>query len=331
MITRDTKDCLNPYKHHLFRLPDIPKDRQPASYKDDSKECLVIFPLFQTTPGDTSLEHHIVRSALWARNSWIQFSDAVNLGVKIGFYVGDTVLNRVIPILKNNGVDPDTHVFLMKEAPFEGDPCTHLGKKMAMWVDTQFSEYQWILQFDSDMFIGSKSKSKIIPFFEYIANHELIPGAIASHKHETQNLHNFHWYKRLDIEQSDSANIKIWKNRAEQLVSELVIRKYFDSNANVGEAHGGIYAMPAKHMHTEKWDECKWIAKAGKLLQDDEAVFSLWITQGKPMFSIYEEMDVPFCSEIQNLLKCREKKDPYFSHIGHIYHEWAWRTDIDAL
>ena len=63
------QECLNPYKSHLWGLPDPVKP--VTDYPGDSKEGIGIFPLFSTdSEGDASLDHHIVKSACWARRSF---------------------------------------------------------------------------------------------------------------------------------------------------------------------------------------------------------------------------------------------------------------------
>lgn len=62
MRHRLLEGCLNPWKHHLWRLPDIPEGKQLKLY-DYKNEFLAFIPLFTTREGDHSLEHHIVRAA----------------------------------------------------------------------------------------------------------------------------------------------------------------------------------------------------------------------------------------------------------------------------
>lgn len=330
--------CLNPYKHHLWRLPSIPKEKQPPAYQDDSNDLLVIFPLFQTNEGDTSLEHHIVRAACWARRSWILFSDAVELNIKIAFYVGDTVINRVFPILEENGVNPDTHVFLLEEALFEGDPATHLGKKLSYFNDPQFRDYEWVLQMDSDMFLASPSRAKGA-FFEFFEVLEKIPGAVNAHfvdcdtpPYQDNHLECAHWWHVLLHQVDDQTKMDEWLKRAAQFVDDDVLEAYRSYDKYYTSCHGGIYAFPTNYYQTERPSECEWIAEAGKSLQDDEAVFSLWHTSGKPLFSISRETGVPFCTEIMLLNEMSAKAEPlYLSHIGGLHEEWRWREDWDGL
>ena len=335
MIHRLLEGCLNPHKHHLWRLPSIPKNRQPEEYQDDSQNILVIFPLFQTNDGDISLEHHIVRSACWARRSWILFSDAVKRRIKIAFYVGDTVIDRVFPLLKENGIDPDTHVYLLDEAPFEGDPTTHLGKKLSFFNDSQFRDYEWVLQMDADMFLGSPSKEQG-EFFSFFETAPKIPGAVRANLRSNtpphHNLEHHHWWHVLLHEVDDKTKIEEWLKRAGKLADTHVVDAYTDTERFITTCHGGIYAFPTKYYQNNHPEDCKWIAKAGRLLQDDEATFSLWHMRGKPLFCIATEIGIPFCTEVGHIYEERAKADKiYLSHFATFNQEWVWREDIDAL
>lgn len=333
MQQRLLEGCKNPCKIHMWRLPSIPTEKQIPAYTDDSHECLVIFPLFQIRrePLDESLEHHLVRAACWAKRSWIQFSDAYDQRVQIGFYVGDTVVDRVCPILEECGEDP-SRIFIFKEAPFE-EVKPHLGKKMAMWGDEQFAEYKWVLQMDCDMFLASRERKKC-NFFEYIINHQEIPGSVCAFLKSYdasghRRLQDYHWWQNI-AEDDDKTKLNIWRQRATQLTNDAIAGTFFRTNYFNAEIHGGCYAMPARHFRKNRKEDCDWIYQAGQLLQDDEAVFSLWHTKGGEMFSMTHETNISFAAQIESFMVDRERSDPYFSHIGNMSHEIRWREDIDA-
>ena len=330
MIQRELDGCLNPYKHHLWRLPDIPVDRQPEPYQADSTRFLVVFPLFQTRPDDISLEHHIVRAACWARRSWLLFSDAIEMRIKIGFYVGDTVLDRVAPILEANGIDVDNNVFLLHEAPFEGEPITHLGKKLSVFNDSQFADYDWVLQMDCDMFLASPSRKRG-EFFGCFREHADAIGAVKTSV-EKSVISEYHWYNYLIDTDSEDKAVAEWVDRAGRLVNEKVLEKYIIKELPIVNCHGGIYAFPAKYFSSAYPEAGKWLAKAGQLLQDDEAVFSLWATRGDTLFNISETVGIRFCTDLHLLERIHKAADPlYLSHIGHIHDEWLWREGFDGI
>lgn len=333
MKQRLLEGCKNPAKLHMWRLPSVPPTECIEPYVDISKECVVIFPLFQIRrePLDISLEHHLVRAACWAKRSWIQYSDARELGIHVGFYVGDTVVDRVKPILAECGEDPD-RIFVFEEAPFE-DVKPHLGKKLAMWGDPQFAEYKWVLQMDCDMFLASKDENTC-NFFEYIINHEEIPGSICAYLQSFENvqhrmLKDYHWWQNIS-EDDDETKLQLWRDRATDLTNEAIVNTYFRNTYFNAEVHGGCYAMPARHFMKYRKADCEWLYRAGQMLQDDEAVFSLWHTKGGEMFSITHETEIAFVAQIETFMADRQLSDPYFSHIGNMAHEILWRQDIDA-
>lgn len=337
MRQRELTGCLNPYKHHLWRLPSIPRNLWVPAHKADSTEALVVFPLFLTREGDQSLEHHLVRSACWARRSWLLFSDAIERRVQVAFYVGDTVLDRVAPILEENGIDVNRDVFLFDEGAFRGEPCTHLGKKLAVFGDRQFSDVRWMFQMDSDMFLASKGR-ETFPFFEWFAaRREEGVGAVRAHlvggeTTEHRNLEDHHWHHCLLDTGDMQAKAAEWLRRAAQFSSESVVRKYTDRLEFIITCHGGIYGFPARRMHREQGDKLDWIVTCGKVMQDDEAVFSLWAMNGEDLFCISRETGLPFCTEISRINEYRERGNGvYYSHLGTLVHEWNWRADIDAL
>ena len=336
MRHREVSGCLNPWKHHLWRLPSIPANKVVPSYPGKSKKCVALYPLFQTNEGDKSLEHHLVRAACWGRRSFLMFSDAVDLDVKIGFYVGDTVVDRVFPILEECGIDTDADVFIFKEEHFKGDPTTHLGKKLSIFCDKQFADYEWVVQLDCDMWLGSPNR-KPYQFFDYIVNHEqngvgavkanLVGGGDGPHA----NIMDQHWHHCLLHSDDMQEKADEWIRRARELAGDIT-EAYLDASVFCTTCHGGIYAFPIKSFLQQKPEMCEWISRAGKFLQDDEATFSLWHMKGENLFCISSETGIPFCTEVGNLMEIRGQTDTvYFSHLGTFVQEWFWREDADAL
>ncbi len=332
MITRDTKDCKNPYKHHLYRLPDIPSDRFPPRYSTVPKHLLLI-PLFSSHGDCGGLLHHITRSACWARRSWMLFSDAMELGVKIGFYVGDISLDPILPILEANAIDIDTDVFIFDESKLDGDPVTHLGKKLAVFNDTQFANYEWVFQADSDLFLASPSREKGV-FFSYFTDVPREIGAVVLHTSVKKAIGHFHWWgpilghKAFDEE----AKVQHFLKKLTPLVDPDIRNAYEDASVPKHVCGGGLYAFPAKHFHANRPDDCKWIADAGKALQDDEAVFSVWGTKGKALFSVSELTGIRQVVDLDKFVAVHEQADPlYFSHLSNFNVEWVWRDGFDSL
>ena len=127
-------ECLNPGKRHLFELPTYQGVKSPPVY--DEYDIFYFIPIFQTRPYDMTIEHHAVRSALWALNSFIANTDCENVMFRL--YCEEQVKARICAKLEQEGVNPDDWVVWFDGEPFEGDPQTHLGKTLAYMVDARF-------------------------------------------------------------------------------------------------------------------------------------------------------------------------------------------------
>ena len=330
MIHRKLHGCLDKYNLHLWRLPDIPEARHPERYTYSSDIVLGIIPLFRQGlgAGDTGpLSHHLVRSACWARRSWLRFSDAMELGVQIAFYVGNTVTDVVFPILEASGVDVKRDVFLFDELALSGEPMTHLGKKMSFVGDAQFHKYRWVVQFDADMFLASPSGERG-SFFSHFESCRRIPGALLLREGRNLDKSHYYWWKLLpDIASADDKKAE-WLRRASSLSSPDVVSAYLDKGQSPPGCQGAIYAFPVG----EYAKDSEWFAEAGRLLQDDEAAFSLWRAMGNEMFSISSSFSIPVCRSEWDLASVAEQGNPlYLSHVNGFHAEWQWREDIDAL
>ena len=327
--------CVNPYKSHFWRLPDL---KEPiSSYEGNSKDAVIIFPIFQTRTEDIAIEHHIVRTACWARRSWLLFSDVQELDIAMKFYVETKVHNRVIPILRDNYVDVDKDVLYFDGIDYEGEPVTHLGKKMAMFNDKQFSEYEWVIEMDSDNFLASPDKTKY-PFFERELDAPLeIRSAQVDRWLTHHTIKDIHWWQNMMESKSATdmpdEKIKEWDRRARLLANSDVVDKFSRPGADRYMVAGGIYSFPAKHFFQNRQKDIEWIAKAGKLLQDDEAVFSLWRMNGNAIGSIADDLGMNIASSGPDIQQNSEIGHHYMCHFGSMPYEHFWHRDtgIDVV
>ena len=81
----------------------------------------------------------------------------MDIGLK--FYVELGISDRVIPILRENGVNIDRDVLYFDGRYFDGD-WIFLGKKLAAFNDDQFADYKWLWLMDVDMFASSPNRTK---------------------------------------------------------------------------------------------------------------------------------------------------------------------------
>ena len=321
---------LNPAKAHLWALPTM--DKPVPEYPGKSKQGVMIIPIFLTRPGDTSIEHHIVKSAAWARRSWIIFSDAEELDISIKFYVELKVADRVLPLLHENNVDVNTQVLYFDGSATMGEPMNHLGQKLAMFGDDQFNVYDWVWQLDSDNFLASPKRDK----FPYFASLLELPQQLAACEvhpfKDYMTLWNQHWWNYLlDDSHSDNQKHDEWLRRASLVCDSETALSYTKKGTGKVTVGGGLYGFPAKQFYDTRQAECEWLVKAGKIMQDDEAVFSLYISMGNHVTSLIHEIDVPVNVVGEEAENHARPGTHFMNHIGRLDYEHCWRESFDSL
>lgn len=319
---------LNPAKQHLFNLPE---EVFPApDYPGESESGVMIIPLFLTRPNDGSLEHHIVKSAVWARRSWLMFTDAVDLDIPIKFYVERSVRKRALPLLQKYGIDTDKWVLYFDGKDTYGTPMNHLGHKLAFFNDKQFRGYDWVWQLDSDAFFASLDKTKF-PFFEKSMKMPHNLTAIEYWKLAPEKtISDMHWHSfLLDDSYSDEQRTKEWISRAKSICDSGLVDKYLKPNNGMTGVSGGLYGFPAKKFLSEHKETCKWIENAGKVMQDDEAVFSLLIARGEEVTHLSDNIHIRSVADL-NILN-EGHRNHHISHFGRMDWEYNWRESFDAI
>ena len=194
-----------------------------------------------------------------------------------------------------------------------------------------------MVQADTDMFVASPDRAQM-PFFQKLDAQEPRPGAIWSLTTDWLerdlppylSIYDMSWQNRVyegtHVEKSDQ-----WLQHATALTDVLTVSGYRDIATEQPRVHGGLYAYPARHYHAEHPGECQWLFEAGRRLQEDEGVFSLYQAWGKPFWSISDTLDIPFAGVVQDMVE-RRKRGPYFCHPGDIWRpEMIWRHDIDSM
>ena len=322
--------CLNPDKSHLWGLPDTVKP--VTSYPGESKEGIGIYPIFGIYPHDISIEHHIVKSACWARRSFVEYTDAVEYDIGLKFYVELSVADRVIPLLRNQGIDIDREVLYFDGRFFDGDHI-FLGKKLAAFNDEQFIDYKWLWLMDVDMFASSPNRIRFNFFSELITSPQEI-GASEIHQFgEKETFKDKHWWWRIgDDTTSDDEKHVEWLRRLSILAQPVTVAKYTTKYSDAVQVGGWLYSFPASHFLANRKEDCKWIAHAGKIMQDDEAVFSLWKASGNRLIDLSQEVvEVPIIKEHLDVITYFNEGNPYIVHVGMYPFQYYWRYGFDAL
>ena len=324
------------YKSHLWRLPNL--DEPTPDYLGASKEALMIFPIMEG--GDNRLiEDHIVRSACWARRSWLQFSDAMDLDIAIKFYIDETPglnYNRgsIIRILQENYVDIDVDVLWCDMSRFPSDKI--FSKKHAFYVDRQLSEYKWVYAMDSDMFLASRDREKF-NFFERLISHEETMGVTEIHRDTDYCMMASRFFTQSPSEiienniEGKSEQMKKWSRSVYSMAGKDVLAMYERDRKSIIVTKMPIIAYPArKFWDVNEVDYREWWAIMGELLGHDEETASIWHAMDNPLWDISKAVGLPVYWWEKDK-KIRNMHPIYLCHACDMSGEYLWRKDIDAL
>ena len=204
-------ECLNPAKKHLFELPVYHGVKKPPVY--DSYDIIYFIPVYQTRPYDMTIEHHAIRSALWALNSFIANTDHKNVMFRL--YCEEQVKTRICAKLEQEGVNADDWVVWFDGEPFDGEPQTHLGKTLAYMADPRFCSFTWAVKGDVDLYATDENDK----FFWYIRNgcsHDYIT---LSHniKYPGRKLIDTHWLTWLQAHSTKEQLLELWIEKGKQI------------------------------------------------------------------------------------------------------------------
>ena len=269
-------ECLNPAKRHLFELPTYQGVKSPPVY--DEYDICYFIPIFQTRPYDMTIEHHAVRSALWALNSFIANTD--HDGVMFRLYCEEQVKARICAKLEQEGVNPDDWVVWFDGEPFEGDPQTHLGKTLAYMVDARFRSFVWAVKGDTDLFA-----TECTNIFSHIRNEcsydylSLDWGIV----YNNSKLLGKHWLDWLQAHSTREQLLELWIKKASKIAGLQIIKKMYN---NAGGASGMIHLFPVHTFWGDKNNERRLLAELSTEMQDDEAVVSIYSAMGYEVHKI---------------------------------------------
>ena len=316
-----------PNKIHLWRLPDLP---EPAfTYLGASKQAIVLLPIFYARRDPTAIEDWAVRSALWARRSWLKFSDALHYDVAVKFYVEVESAWQILPIFDRSGVERDDIIFFHGNH-FESDLKSNTGnKKTAVHTDTRLSGYDWVVVSDIDLFVASPDRT-ILPFFEKLFSAAPAFGAAKTSKpgDNKDNLIKSNWLDAIDNKESRDDKITEWVNRAMKVLSTLQMSPYMCEGIDYKTCHNGLTVFPAKEYHRDYPEALEWLVEATILLAADQCTWSMFDIKGHKVFDICDTFDIDFVLDWRVDLE-KVGGRPYLFHFNNYETEHLWRDDLD--
>ena len=343
MRSKQRGPCYNPDKSHLHRLPDLEEHEAPTRLHTPSSRGLVLITQFEARPNDHHIPHHGGVSAAWARRSWIKYSDASDFGIEVKLYIEERLRDQdgVIETLRENQIGEEDILWFNADhlegvMPHrDGGFVTHGGKKCAMFTDRQLQDYEWVFQFDSDIFVMQSSKK--LPFFQRFFEktpHDSIAAAFLSTGSDPRELGAT---RDVDAQFSEEGLAGFKKRVRSGFGQETLdsLREGFMA------MHGGMEAFPARHFMSERWEDCEWLSNAAYWLLCDESVLTVWHKLGNPIFDM-TDLEIAICliadpfskwtvSTVEAMVNQHINQEPFILHYGANIFEMLWREGIGAL
>lgn len=307
-------------KHHLSRLPNIDKNEVIEGY-DYNDNFLVLLCI----GGDRGmLSDHLVKSACWGRRSWLLFSDAIKMGVQIGFIVEASVLKHVIPILKANGIDTDKDVFSFENTWINNR--TYHNKKFLFLDNEYFDKYEHVFISDTDLFLASQSGMRCDFFGNYGS-----PEGIGAMVWDSLNS-QFCMMPNPDRQLNEHLD---YRHDYDQIEYFRQIKEYW-GNYVFSKYKEGILPRPAAYLHAydmklvDTYRE-RLLPGAKCLPCNDEVLLAYWVMDGKPAYSIESHTGIKSVTHLHEIDSVRNEHDPYFIHAANFIAEYYWRLDTNSL
>ena len=288
-------------KYSELKKSDLPVYTIPGRHRDTSnRDYAIVLALFEGWEGVPPLYH--LNSAMWVYNSLLVNSNLSQTDIPVIFYVEDKCLNdsdfrrRLV-----EGNIPDEIIWEFQREEVGRFTSYYIGPKMYPLWDPRFANFENVLIWDTDLFLGTYHDKTLDINTLFRRNHPSQPGATFPQPEKPRKM-------RLDItygvegEELDKLH--------KEITTELTGRSY-DNLFMVG---GYLHSICPKHIK-QSYKDFYW--KALPVISDDEAIVSLWsIHYGEEIEDLANFVPkFVFSSEHLDHVIQFPECDPYLSHI----------------
>ena len=250
---------ISPSLQPLYDLPDLD---EPPPRVDESGSSIGLIPVFLDAYAESIEIYAYTKAAIYSRWSCLTSSDAVKQNIPIKLYIEQGLRNSVSTMLESNFIDPEKDVLWFVAPPREattGGVWGNLGKQMLAYWDSRFSDYDWVIVWDSDTFwIGNSN------FFERLLAY---PNQQVGYIHKSiSNL----WRDKL------AKCIRQGGMSVDELLEYSNIPTELQECEALEKTVGHLWVYPAKHFHENHPDFVKWMWDYAGYYGNDEILSFFW-------------------------------------------------------
>ena len=323
-----------PAKIHLAKLPDLTEEKIPPRPNTVSKKGIVLLPLFKSPD---VIAHHVAVCACWAHRSWLLYTDAIDYGIEVKFYVDERVRDTALPILQQNFIREDDIIFHDNARQFDVPYQTTAIQKAASYTDARFAEYDWVFDVDTDQFVMSPNREKL-PFFQrFFDACDIDKIGVSWVSIEKLTPADLHWADGISERERDG-----WNSRFLKLVGNEIAANYYNPKIPIVTLNGGVIALPVENFQHSRWDDLEFIIKAGRDLRDLEAGLSVWDAvssdgRGTSFFEIFPMIrstnmySDDAAGEVQGFRDLCIEGSPFLFHYATSLVTWRWYQGIGVF
>lgn len=310
-------------KTPIMRLPNLPVDSAPVRelVSSDGDIC-VVYPIYELGCGmDSVTARRTVLPALWSRRSLLMNTDCMDQPVDVKFAVEEKVLDVVLPIFEENGVNSDEYV-LFDGRKYEVDPFYWMGKQTGWMECPEIRDYEWVVHMDGDVFFcRPPGVSEKMPFFEKLRDCPQEFGVILKWELDSPSIYNEHggvgwarWVVKDYSPEIHKESTELWLKRVEDVTDEDVASKFRDGHL-FDRGLMFICFYPLRKYRREAPGLLDWFVRASRAMQECHSMYCLFELYWGRMHPTWDFSELTgfdfFCSDSAFYNSDEVKKMPY--------------------
>lgn len=127
-------------------------------YSDNSKKLAIVIPLYLANT-ENYFPEMLIKTALWVSKSLVENSDITEQRIPIFYFIETPIWERYGHVFEDVGVSK-SRIRLFDAPPHKGATRMRISKGFYMMRDEVLREYDCLIRFDADLFLGRADKSQ---------------------------------------------------------------------------------------------------------------------------------------------------------------------------
>ena len=251
----------------FYELPDLVS---PVPQVDiPTPDCIGLIYLFIDPYCGTHNFPAYLKAAIYSRQNFLLHTDARETQTAIKLYIEKALEREVLPVLHQNGLDPETDV-LWFDAPPLPDTLQGVwnkwGKKTSLFFDPQLSSYARVVFWDADLFTVNAPQFRNI-FAYAFENTDLL-------FLRTKTYQRRDW--RPLMIRNTVKNVRFSGFTVQEIFSRAGLGRTLQAiPGDLVKSHNMFGIYPAKRFHSEYRPFVEWIDAHGPYIGNDEYSLAL--------------------------------------------------------